>query len=165
MHVNYIDILIILPLLIGLIRGLMRGLVAELVAIMAVVLGIAGARVWGADFTAWMMKAFTWPEAVCRVIAYILLFLGVAIVCNMLGRLFCKLLKAIKLDWMNRILGGIFGTMKWAIIVLMVVFTVSTLDDRFHFIQPDVKKSSYCYDKTVKTANDCLSIARSELRK
>lgn len=165
MTISYIDILILLPLLIGLVRGLMRGLVTELVAILAVILGVVGARVWAPDFTAWLQCQFTWPEAVCRVVAYTLLFLAIAIVCNLFGRWFSKLLRVIKLGWLNRLLGGLFGTLKWAIIVLLVILAISTLDERFGFIQPDVKNMSVCYEKTVDIAHDCLSIARSELGK
>lgn len=165
MSISYIDILILLPLLVGLVKGLMRGLVAELVAILAVILGVIGARLWAPDFSAWLLSQFTWPDAVCNVVAYTLLFLGIAIVCNIFGRWFSKLLRVIKLGWLNRLLGGLFGTLKWGIIIMLVILAISTLDERFGFIQPDVKKKSVCYEKTVDIAHDCLSIARSELGK
>ena len=41
---NWLDVLIVLPLLFGLVRGLMRGLVSEVIAIAVVVLGALGSR-------------------------------------------------------------------------------------------------------------------------
>lgn len=161
--ISYIDVLIILPLAVGLIRGLMRGLITELIAIMAVVLGVIGARLWAPAFTAWLLANFTWPEQVCIVVAYTLLFLGIAIVCNLCGKMFSRLLRAIHLGWLNRLLGGVFGALKWTIIVLTLVFVVSTLDDKFHFIKDDLKQHSVCYKPSVHAANYCLSVARSEL--
>ena len=151
MNLSWIDILILLPILVGLVRGLMRGLVTELIAILGVVLGVLGARVWGKMFTAWLLTTFTWPEAVCRLVAYTLLFLGIAIVCNWCGRLLGKLLRAIHLGWLNRLLGGAFGTLKWAIVVLVLVFIVHQADAAFHFLQPEVKAESVCYGPAVQT--------------
>ena len=54
-EMNWLDALLLLPLLIGLIRGLMRGLITELIAILAVVIGVVGARLWGARFSAWLL--------------------------------------------------------------------------------------------------------------
>lgn len=153
MAISWIDILILLPILVGLVRGLMRGLVTELIAILGVVLGVLGARLWGPQFTTWLIATFTWPEAVCRIVSYTLVFLGVAIVCNLCGRLFSKLLRAIHLGWLNRLMGGAFGALKWAVIVLVLVFIVSQTDDTFHFLQPETKAESVCYGPAVQTTH------------
>lgn len=164
-NISYIDVLILLPLAVGLVRGLMRGLVTELVAILAVVLGVVGARLWAPQFRLWILSNFTWPESVASVVAYTLLFLAVAIACNWVGKWLSRLLRAIHLGWLNRLLGGLFGALKWAIIVLVMVFIVSSLDDQFHFLKPEAKSQSVCYRHAVYAANHSLSVARSELGK
>lgn len=159
---NWLDAIILLPLLIGLVRGLMRGLVTEFIAILAVILGCVGAKIFGTQFAAWIMQQFTWPETVCNVVAYVLLFLGIAIVLNLFGRLFTRLLKAIHLGFVNRLLGGVFGALKWSIIVLSLVYITDQLDEQFHFIKEDIKKSSITYNPSVQSAHACLSFIRSE---
>lgn len=160
---SYIDALILLPLLVGFVRGMMRGLISELVAILAVIMGIVGSRMWGAKFATWVAAYFTWPNEVCTVVAYTLLFLGIAIACNLLGRMFSRLIRAIHLGWLNRIMGALFGMGKWAIILMAVLLAVDTLDARFAFLQDDVKNQSVCYKPAVNAAHDCFSIARSQL--
>lgn len=162
---NWLDAVILLPLLIGLVRGLMRGLVTELIAILAVILGFIGARMWGHDFSAWIFSQFAWPQPVCDAVAYSLLFIGLAIALNILGKLFTKLLKTIHLGFVNRLLGGIFGALKWAVIVLTLVFIIDCLDRQFHFMKPELKNSSLTYLPAVKSANACFSVIRSESRK
>lgn len=154
---NWIDVLIFLALGFGLVRGLMKGLVTELIAILAVVLGVIGARIWGMTFAHWILVQFTWPEAVCEVVAYVLLFLGITIAANIVGSLTTRLMKAIHLGWLNRLLGGVFGCAKWAVVVLVLVFLVDTLDSHFRFIKSDIKKSSITYGPAVHTAHACLS--------
>ncbi len=153
---SWLDIVILLPLLIGLVRGLMRGLITEIIAILAVVFGFVGAKMWGKAFSAWLVSQFTWPQAVCDAVAYALLFLGIAIVLNIVGRLVSKLLKAINLGWMNRALGATFGIVKWAVIVLAVVFCVNKLDSYFNFLKQDLKEQSVVYPFAVDSANKAL---------
>jgi len=158
---SWLDIVILLPLLIGLVRGLMKGLVTEIIAIAAVVLGFIGAKLWGQTFSAWMLQQFTWPQPVCDAVAYALLFLAVTLAMNLVGRLISKLLKAIHLGWVNRLLGGVFGAAKWAAIVLALVFCVNKLDTQFHFLQPELKSTSLLYNRAVIYADKALDYVKS----
>ena len=156
---NWLDILLLLPLLIELVRGLMRGLITEVIVIVAIILGIVGARLWATKFSAWLLLQFAWPEAVCHVVAYALLFLAIAIVLNIIGRLLSKLLRAIQLGFINRLLGGVFGTLKWFAVVLVVVFCVNMLDSYFHFLEDsEVVKNSLLYRPFVETANQIVHL-------
>jgi membrane protein required for colicin V production len=142
---SWLDIIILLPLLIGLVRVLMKGLVIEIASIVAIVLGYIGSRLWGAMFAAWLIKQFSWPETVCMVVAYALLFIGISLLLHILARALSKLFQKVSLGWLNRLLGGVFGTLKWAIIVLTLVLCVHRLDEQFQFIQPDLKEQSIIY--------------------
>ena len=142
---SWLDIIILLPLLIGLVRGLMKGLVIEIASIVAIVLGYIGSRLWGAMFAAWLIKQFSWPETVCMVVAYALLFIGISLLLHILARALSRLFQKVSLGWLNRLLGGVFGTLKWAIIVLTLVLCVHRLDEQFQFIQPDLKEQSIIY--------------------
>ena len=142
---SWLDIIILLPLLIGLVRGLMRGLVVELTAIIAIIFGFIGTKIWGVPFSVWLSNQFAWPEAVCSVVAYALLFLGITILLNVLARLISKLFKAVNLGWLNRLFGAVFGVIKWAVIVLFLVLCVHRLDDQFHFFKEELKQQSSIY--------------------
>ena len=117
----------------------------ELSSILSVILGYVGARIFGAMFAAWLIQKFAWTEAVCAVVAYALLFVGIAIVIDIAARLISKLFKAIKLGWINRIFGALFGIIKWGIIMLFIVLCLHRLDDNFHFLQEDLKRQSALY--------------------
>ena len=158
---TWLDIVILLPLLVGLVRGTMRGLITEVIAIAAVILGFIGAKIWGHVFSAWLLEQFTWPQPVCDAVAYALLFLGIAIALNIAGRLLSKLLKAINLGWINRVLGATFGLLKWGLIVLALVFCINKLDNQFNFIQPDLKNQSIIYPVAVDLADKALDYVKS----
>ena len=118
---SWLDIIILLPLLIGLVRGLMKGLIGEVFSIAAVILGLIGAKMWSAQFASWLLLQFEWPEAICIAIAYALLFLGIALALNIVAHLLAKLFQKISLGWLNRLAGGIFGIAKWGLVIMVIV--------------------------------------------
>ena len=160
---SWLDIIILLPLLIGLVRGIMRGLVIELTAILAVVLGFVGVKLWGTLFAFWIIQQFAWPEAICTVVAYALLFLGITISLNLLAKLLSKLFKAVNLSWLNRLGGAVFGITKWAGIMLMIVLCVHRLDDQFHFFQEDLKQQSIIYTYTTPLSEKAWAAAKDKI--
>lgn len=157
---NWLDVLLLIPLLIGLVRGLMRGLVTEVIAILVVIIGVLGARLFAPPFSTWMHKQFAWQGEVCDVVAYVLIFLSIAIVLAILARLLSKFLKAIHLGWANRLFGGVFGICKYAILVLIVVFAMEKTNKSFHWLDKSkVVKTSIVYPyavEAVKYAEDTL---------
>ena len=156
---NWLDVILLLPLLVGLVRGIMRGLVSEVIAFVVIILGVLGAKLWAPPFSAWLLRQFAWPQGVCDVVAYVLLFLAVAVALAIIARLLTRFLKAIHLGWANRLFGGLFGIAKYGIIVLLVVFVMDRTNQTFHWLDNSpVVKTSVVYPFMVKT---CATIYRS----
>lgn len=148
---NWLDVLLLLPLLVGLVRGLMRGLISEIIAIVVVILGVLGARLIAPTCATWLVEQFAWPKEVCDVIAYVIIFLAIAVVLSLLARLLNKFLRAIHLGWANRLLGGVFGVVKYGILVLIVVFAMDRTNRSFHWLDKSpVVTSSVIYPQMVK---------------
>ena len=155
---NWLDIILLLPLLVGLVRGLMRGFISEIIAIAVVILGVLGARLWAALFSAWILKQFAWPQNICDIVAYTLLFLGIAIVLSIIARLLTKLMHAIHLGWANRLFGGVFGIAKYGLLVLVAVFIMDKTNEAFHWLdESPVVKTSVIYPHAVKATHAILS--------
>lgn len=143
---NWLDVLLLLPLLVGIVRGFMRGLISEIIAIVVVIFGVLGAKFWAPPFSHWLLAQFAWPQSVCDVVAYVLLFLGIAIALSLIARGLNKFLRAIHLGWANRLFGGVFGLAKYGIIVLIVIFAMEHTDQSFHWIDKSpVVKTSVVY--------------------
>lgn len=137
----------------------MRGLISEIIAIVVVILGVLGSRMWAQPFSAWLLKQFAWPNQVCDVVAYVLLFLGIAIVLSIAAYWINKLIRAIHLGWANRLLGGVIGFAKYALLVLIAVFIMDKTNEAFHWLdESPVVKTSIVYPQMVKA---CAIIYRS----
>ncbi|MBQ6764281.1 MAG: CvpA family protein [Paludibacteraceae bacterium] len=154
---NWLDILLLLPLVVGLVRGLMRGFVSEIIAIVVVILGVIGARLWAPPFSAWFLNQFAWPQGVCDAVAYTLLFLAIAIVLSVAARLLNKLMRAIHLGWANRLAGGLFGLAKYGLLVLVAVFVMHKTDESFHWLSDaPVVQTSVVYPQMVKLIDSIM---------
>ena len=158
---NWLDVLILLPLLVGLVRGLMRGLISEVIAFAVVILGVLGAHFAAPAASAWLLKQFARPKGACDVTAYTLIFLAIAVVLSIVAKLLTKFLRAIHLGWANRVFGGVFGVCKYAIVVMVVVFLMDKSDETFHWQEKaPVIKTSVVYPYALKATNGVLSLFR-----
>jgi membrane protein required for colicin V production len=157
---NWLDILLVLPLVVGLVRGLMRGFISEVIAIVVVILGVLGARLAAPTCSAWCLQQFAWPQGVCDVVAYTLVFLAIAVILSVIARLLTKFLRAIHLGWANRLLGGAFGICKYGIIVLLAVFILDKTNEAFHYLdEAPVVKTSVVYPQMVQATHALLSFS------
>ena len=136
----------------------MHGLISEIIAIVVVILGVLGAGLWAPAFSTFLLAQFAWPQGVCDVVAYTLLFLGIAIVLAIVAKMLTKFMRAIHLGWANRLLGGAFGVAKYGILVLIAVFVMDRTNQAFHWLDnAPVVKSSVVYPQMVKATNVLLS--------
>lgn len=159
---NWLDVLLLLPLLVGLVRGLMRGLISEIIAFVVVIFGVLGSRLAAPPFSAWLFLQFAWPQEVCDVVAYVLIFLAIAIFLSIVAKALHKFLKAIHLGWANRLCGGLFGLCKYGILVLIIVFAMDRTNASFHWLDKSpVVKTSVVYPQMVKVVD---YVAKSDWR-
>ena len=155
---NWLDVLLLLPLVVGLVRGLMRGLISEIIAIAVVILGVLGAKLWAKTCSAWLLAQFAWPQGVCDIVAYTVIFLGIAIVFSLLAKALTKFMRAIHLGWANRLLGGIFGIVKYGVVVLFAVFVMDKTNESLHWADDaPVVKTSVVYPYMVNATHAVLS--------
>ena len=151
---NWLDVLLLLPLFFGLVRGLMRGFISEIIAFVVVILGVIGARQWAPPFSAFLFRSFAWPQNVCDIVAYVLLFLAVAVVLSILAKILHRFIHAIHLGWLNRLAGGIFGFAKYGILVLIAVIVMDKTNQSFHWLDDSpIVKTSVVYPKMVKACD------------
>lgn len=112
-----IDIVIGGLLLYGLIRGLWKGLFSELAALLSLLLGIYIALKFSGYVGQKLSANVSWDEKYIAITAFAITFIAVVVGIILLAKVFTRLAKYAMLGWLNRLLGGIFGFIKWALIV------------------------------------------------
>lgn len=106
--------------LLSLLVGFMRGVVSEILAIAAWVIALFAASEFaltvGALYATWLTE-----PAAQAVAGFATVVIAVLIVCTVLRAVLRKLLRAVGLGTMDRLLGGVFGVARALVIVLALV--------------------------------------------
>ena len=112
------DFAVIAILLISLSLGLWRGLVYEVLSLLGWPLAFMLSKLFAGDIAPLLPIV---EEPAHTAAAYALVFVAVLVVWSVLVWLLSKLVKAIGLGWLNSALGGLFGLLRGALVVLVLV--------------------------------------------
>ncbi len=147
---NYLDIIIAIILLLFGIRGLRKGLIREVVALVAFGVGIYGAMHFS-DFTAAHLQDFMEikPEYL-NTIAFVLTFIVLVVLVNLLGRLISKAVKSLELGFFDKLGGAIFGALKGVLLCSTFVLVLNNLQWT-GIVKEEVRQGSVLYTYVEKT--------------
>ncbi len=121
---NYVDLILLLPLAYGLIRGLMKGLINELASLVSIVAGLFLAYHYSEEVQNWLSQYFENDSSWLAIASYILIFLTVSVIIYILARFLTKMIHFMALGIVNRIAGAIFGLSKILLIMLLLVYLI-----------------------------------------
>jgi len=154
---NYLDIAIAVPLIYGLIKGFSNGLIKEITGLLSLVVGIYIALNFSNLLEPYLSGIFNDYEQFKPLLAFATLFISVLLVIKLLGYLTDKLTKALALGFLSRILGGIFGMLKVALIVSFLLM----IESKFELITKTTKQTALLY----KPTSDLLEIVTPHYEK
>lgn len=114
------DYLVLFVLASSMLIGIMRGLVKEVLSLLGWIVALVVANAYGGALAELLPAAI--PGQVTRlIIAFIALFIGVRLLMMLLAMAFDSVIKATGLTMADRGLGGLFGLLRGAVIVVVAV--------------------------------------------
>lgn len=150
---NFVDILIIVPLAYAAWKGFKRGFVIELFMLLALIIGIYA----GIHFSDWtsgvIASGFNFNPNYLPVIAFTVTFLAVGAMVYFLGKVIERMLKAVNLSPLNKLFGVLFSTLRMLYIISVILILLETYDERGAFIPSKVKTESALYSPVKTTAS------------
>ena len=161
---NYLDIILSIPLLWGLYKGLSKGIVIELATLLALVLGIYGALHFAIYVQPFLNDKFSIDSSFLPIVSFALTFLAIVMLVRVLAYVIDRLLKLVALGLISRILGGIFGVLKVAFVISATLLVFNTFDNHLQLIPTEQKNTSLLYrpiSKMVSTIVPNVSDAHS----
>ena len=149
---NYIDIILIIPLLWGAWKGFSKGLIIEVSSLAALVLGVWGG-IHFSDFAAGLLtENFSFDERYLPIVSFALTFLVIVIAVYAIGKIVEKFVDVVALGFVNKLAGGAFGLAKVGLILSIILVIINSYDERLHFIPQDLKDDSLLYQPMTSTA-------------
>lgn len=142
---NTIDLVFAILLLWAAYRGYTKGFIVQLATLAALLLGILGAVMFS-DFTSSLIiKKFEVSGQYLPIISFALTFIAIVIAVHILAKALNKLIDAIALGIINRLLGVLFSVLKIAFIVSIILVLINKADNKYNFIPDETKENSLLY--------------------
>ena len=143
---NIIDIVIACLLLFGLFIGFRRGLFVELTSLVGLVLGVYGAIHFSHFLSNFLESKVKWDASMIQVVAFAGTFIIIVMALVLLGKALTKIAETIMLGFFNKMLGAIFGALKYALIISVVLLIFSEFNKTFKFMDKSKTKDSVLYE-------------------
>jgi membrane protein required for colicin V production len=142
---NTIDLVFAILLLWAAYRGYTKGFIVQLATLAALLLGILGAVMFS-DFTSELIiKKFDISGQYLPIISFAITFIAIVIAVHILAKALNKLIDAIALGIVNRLLGVLFSVVKIAFIVSIILVLINKADNKYNFIPDETKEKSLLY--------------------
>jgi membrane protein required for colicin V production len=133
------------PLLWGLYKGISKGIVKELASLIALIAGIYGAVHFADSIHPYLKEHFSITTSFVPIISFGITFVAIVLGIKIIGFVIDKIVKAVALGIISRLLGGVFGIMKTAFIISGLLLIVNTFDYYLNLIPIEQKKQSILY--------------------
>jgi membrane protein required for colicin V production len=163
---NILDIIIAIPLLWALYRGFRKGLVYLIASIAALFLGILGAVRFHEACGGLLNRWFEIDPDHLKILAFAVTFILIVIIVHAAAFLLDKLIKAVALNFVNRLAGMVFGVLITAFMISVVLQPVVAANSQKEFISKDTIEGSLFFEPFSKLAPAVFPyLKRAEFRK
>lgn len=120
-----LDIILLIPLVFGAVLGFKKGLLLEIFGVLAFVLAIIGGFKLMEVGMVYLKQYIENFDQLLPFISFLIIFLAIIILVNMLGKLLKKAIDLTLLGGFDKFAGAILGLVKWAIGVSILLWLVN----------------------------------------
>jgi membrane protein required for colicin V production len=142
---NYLDIILAIPLLWGLYKGVSKGIIKELASLVALIVGIYGAVHFADSIQPYLKIELSIESSFLPIASFAITFIVIVLVVRFVGFIVDKIIKLVALGLVSRLLGGVFGVLKTAFIISALLLVFNTFDYHLNLIPFEQKNSSVLY--------------------
>jgi len=155
MDVNFLDLIIGLPIVLLAISGFRNGFIKEIASLVALVAGLYFA-IYFSDLVAdWLLNYFDISHRWLFIVAFILTFVVVVLVVSLIGKMLSKIAALAALGFLNRFIGMLFGILKGIVIMSALIMLFEMIDSKASILKNDLKEGSLLYEP-VESVFPCI---------
>lgn len=141
-----IDIILGALLLFGLIRGVMKGLFVEVASLVALIAGVYGAIHFSNFAAEFLDSKLDWDEKYINIVAFAVTFIIIVLIIALAGKALTKLADFAALGLLNKLVGGIFGALKFGLILSILLIVFDNMNTAVPFADEKNLKNSILYE-------------------
>ncbi|HMR45872.1 MAG TPA: CvpA family protein [Bacteroidia bacterium] len=149
---NILDLFLAVPLLWGAYKGFTRGIIYEIAMILGLIAGLYVAFKFSGLVQGWIFQLVNKDSALPAWVGFFIVSGIIMAVFILYARLLEGILKAGDLNLFNKIIGGVFGLLKYALVLSVFLWLLKSLEPHLNFINTQTKKESKLYEPVLKTS-------------
>ena len=142
---SYLDIFLIIIIAWGAYNGFLKGLIKELASILGIIFGIYLAKNYYSFLDQKLYLLFESEANYLSLISAVIIFLLTIMIFKIVASFLTKFLKLIALGLLNKIIGAIFGVLKSLLILCVIIFVFSKINNVVNIIEKDKLQESFIY--------------------
>ena len=143
---NYIDIAIVGLVIFGAVKGFSKGFIIEAASLIALILGLIGALLFSSTVGTLLESFIDADRIPPSGVLFILTFIAIIIGINLLAKFMTRVLKMAALGGLNRLLGAVFGGLKFILILSAITLILDQFEFLFTFMEDDIIDESQFYE-------------------
>ena len=125
----YIDLIIIVVIIYAFIKGFYNGLINEIASFLGLFIGAIVSYTFSDNLSEILNSYFEIDPKVLNILSFILLFIITSLCFTIAGKSLTKLIKFISLGTINRLLGGLFSSLKFIIVLVSISMVINYLSE------------------------------------
>jgi len=128
---NILDLLLLIPIISGAISGFRKGFIIGVISLLALIMGVLGGFYflnWGVTI---LINEFGLSGRMLPVFAFIIIFIGIIIIVNFIGKVLKKIIHMILLGGVDRLAGALVGAFMWTFLVSSLIWVASVFKMSF----------------------------------
>ena len=137
---NWIDIIVLIPLIWFAYKGFRNGFLMEIVSLAALFLGLFVSYKFSDLIALWLTGT-----TLAKPISFSLCFILTIVLVNLLGRILKRALKPVLSEFLDKGLGVLFGILKVVLVAGVLFYFIDSVDKKEIFIKHEVKEDSVAY--------------------
>tara|TARA_R110000868_G_scaffold410193_2_gene697564 strand:- start:4083 stop:4616 length:534 start_codon:yes stop_codon:yes gene_type:complete len=141
-----LDIALLTLLVLGIIRGFARGFFVELASLVALIAGIYGAFHFSNYAASFLKERVNWDENYLNIAAFVITFIIIVLVIALAGKALTKIADFAMLGLFNKILGALFGGLKVAFILSVILIVLDKINANIPFVKEQDQQGSVLYN-------------------
>lgn len=149
---SFFDIILAAILVYGFIQGFRQGLFVALASFVSLIIGIILAIKCSHLVRSVIENHVSWNPKYIEVIAFGLTFILVVVGIILLAKLFTGIASFAQMGWLNTIAGGVFGTLKMALILSILLNLFQKVNIDHYFLSQETMDKSLFYNPIQETS-------------
>lgn len=143
MHI--LDLILLICLVPAAIQGFSKGFITQLIGFVAVLVGAWVSYHFSGLVSDLLKTWFEFSPAVLQIISFVLLFIVVVFVLNLIGKALKAILKFAMLGWADKLLGVVLSLLVTCLVLGLLIILFNTINTKFELVSEEVLSQSILY--------------------